>query len=97
MPWSLRIRLDGVAGDFVAQALQPAADSRVTPGRVLVRHADHEPGDVRLGAGETGEAFVEPAYFLGDKPAVPPADRGRDDDARDGPEPTPTDGLSLHR
>src|SRR5262245_25379931 len=89
--------LDGVAGDFVAEALQPAAESRVAPSGVLVRHADHEGGDVRLGAGATGDSLLRAGVVLGNEPAVPAEDRVRGDDPRDGPEATPTEGLSLHR
>src|SRR5262249_8593543 len=56
--------LDRVAGDFVAEALQRTTDSRVAPSRVLVRHADHEGGDLRLDAGRPGTRLFEPAYFL---------------------------------
>ena len=47
-------RFDRVARHVVAETLQPAADACVAPGRVLGRHADHERGDVRLGARATG-------------------------------------------
>ena len=70
---------------------------RVYPSRVLVRHADHQRGDVRLGAGATGAALLRGGVFLGDEAAVPAEDRVRGDDARDVPEATPTEGLSLHR
>src|SRR5215510_3533847 len=52
----LENRLDRVAGDFVAEALQPAPDSRVAPGWILVRHADHEGGDIRLSWGATWDS-----------------------------------------
>ena len=87
--------LDGVAGDFVAEALQPAADSRVAPSGGLVRHADHQRGDVRLGAGATGDSLLRAGVFLGNEPAVPTEDRVRGDDARDVAEATPTERLSL--
>jgi len=61
---ALEDSLDRVARDLVVEALQRTADSRVAPRRVLVRHADHEDGDIRLGAGATGTRFVKPAYFL---------------------------------
>src|SRR5262245_2518463 len=110
LPWHLRAalrcgfdavvledRLDHVAGHFVAETLQRAADSRVAPRRVLVRHADHEGGDIRLGAGATGDSLLRAGVFPGDEPAVPTEDRVRGDDARDAPEATPTERLSLHR
>src|SRR5215467_10694361 len=93
----LEDRLDRVAGDFVAEALQRAADSRVAPSRVLVRHADHEGGDLRLGAGATGDSLPRAGVFRGDEPAIPTEDRVRGDDARDVPKATPTERLSLHR
>src|SRR5262245_6629830 len=92
----LEDRLDRVAGHFVAETLQRAADSRVAPRRVLVRHADHEGGDIRLGAGATGDSLLRAGVFPGDEPAVPTEDRVRGDDARDAPETTPTEGLSIH-
>jgi DNA replication protein DnaC len=61
-----------------------------------VRHADHEGGDLRLGAGATGDSLLRAGVFLGDEPAVPTEDRVRGDDARDVPKATPTERLSLH-
>jgi hypothetical protein len=45
----------------------------------------------------TGRWFLGAGVLLGDEPVVPPEDCVRGDDARDGPEATPTEGLSLHR
>src|SRR5262249_20774001 len=93
----LEARLDRVAGDFVAEALQPGPDSRVAPGRVLVRPADHQRDNARLGAGAPGGAVLGAGGSLGSEPAVPTEDRVRGDDACDVPEATPTERLSLHR
>src|SRR6516165_11154471 len=49
----LEDRLNRVAGDVVADALQPAADPRVPPGWVLGRHAHDERRDIWLGARAT--------------------------------------------
>src|SRR6516164_11453203 len=49
----LEDRLNHVAGDVVADALQPAADPRVAPGWVLGRHAHDERRDIWLGARAT--------------------------------------------
>jgi hypothetical protein len=92
----LEASLDRVAGDFVVEALQRAADSRGAPGRGVVRHADHEGGEVRLGAGATGDSLLRAGVFLGDEPAVLTEDRVRGDDAREVPEAMPTERLSLH-
>src|SRR5262245_19793551 len=87
--------LDRVAGDFVAEAVQPAADSRVAPGGLLGRHADHERDDVRRGAGATGGARRRAGVLVGDEPAVPTEDRVRGADACDVPEAPATESLSL--
>jgi hypothetical protein len=55
---------DRVLCENSAEVLQPALDARVTPGRVLGRHAYHECRDVRLGARATGRRVFEPSYFL---------------------------------
>src|SRR5262245_13220448 len=88
--------LDRVAGDFVAETVQPAADSRVAPCRVLARHVDHERGDVRRGAGATGGSRLRAGVLLGDEAAVPTEDRVRGDDACDVPGAPATEGLSRH-
>src|SRR5262249_1192292 len=87
--------LDRVAGDFVAEAVQPAADSRVAPRRVLRRHRGHERGDVGRGAGATGGSRLRAGVLLGDEAAVPTEDRVRGDYACDVREATATEGLSL--
>jgi hypothetical protein len=96
MPWSLQDRLDRVARDLVAEAPQSAANTCVTPGRVLVRHADHERGDVWLGARPTGASPVRAVVFCGDERPVPPQDGVGCDDAGDVREPTPPEHLAFH-
>ena len=71
----LEDRLDRVPGDLVAEALQPPADARVAPGRILVRHAYHQRRDVWLGRRATGASRVGTVVFLGDEPPVPAQDR----------------------
>src|SRR5262245_47810172 len=95
MPWSLRIALIVLRATWWSRLFSPPRFA-CSPSRVLVRHADHEGGDIRLGAGATGDSLRRPGVFLGDEPAVPPEDRVRGDDARDVPEVTPTERLSLH-
>jgi hypothetical protein len=58
--------LDRVAGDFVAEAVQAAADSRVASGGVLGRQADHRSTSAAMSGlvlGRPGARFLEPAYF----------------------------------
>ena len=71
----LEDRLDRVPAHLVAEALQPTADARVAPGRILVRHADHKRRDVWLGRRATGASRVGTVVFLGDEPPVPAQDR----------------------
>ena len=62
-------RFDRVARHGVAEPLQPPADAGVAPGRVLVRHAYDERGDVRLGARATRatrEARLRAVVLRGD-------------------------------
>jgi hypothetical protein len=46
--------LDRVPGYLMAEALQPPADARVAPGRILARHADHKRSDAWVGRRATG-------------------------------------------
>ena len=52
MPWFVRIAL--MVFGRSPEALQPTADARVAPGRILVRHADHQCRDVWLVDGRRG-------------------------------------------
>ena len=58
-----RMRIKGINKEY-AELLQAAADAGVTPGRILVRHADDERGEVRRGARPTGRRAFEPSYFV---------------------------------
>ena len=64
-------RFDRVASELVTQVLQPAADARLA-GRVLVRHADDERGDVRRGIRAPGPSRLRSVVFLGNESPVPP-------------------------
>jgi hypothetical protein len=86
----------GVPGHFVAEALQLPADSRVAPGRILVRHADDQRGDVWLGRGATGASLIRPVVFLGDEPSIPPQDGVGCYDALDGREASSAEDLAFH-
>jgi len=77
----LEDRCDRVAGDVVAEALQPAADACGAPGRVLVRPTHDDRGDVGLGARAPGTARLRAVVFLGDELPVPPQDGVRCHDA----------------
>ena len=89
-------RFDRVARDVVAEALQPAADACVAPGKVLGRHADDERSDVRLGARPTGASGLRAVVLLGHEPTVPPQDGVGRHDAGDGREAAPAKDLALH-
>lgn len=89
-------RLDRVASDVVAKMPQPTADARIAPSRVLVRYADHERGDLRLGVWATGPSRLRSVVFLGDECPVPPQDGVGSDDAGDGCEATATENLAFH-
>src|SRR6516165_9565606 len=91
----LEDRLDRVAGDVLADGLQPAADPRVPPGRVLGRHPHDERGDVRLRARAPGASSRRAVVFLGDKPAIPAQDGVRCDDSSDGSETAPADDVAF--
>ena len=92
----LEDRFDRIAREIVAEALQSAANARVTPGRVLVRHADHERGDVWLGTWATRASLARAVVFCGDEPSVPPQNGVGCHDASDVPEAAPAEHLALH-
>jgi len=66
--------LDRIARDVMPEVLQGAADARVAPGRVLVRHVCHERGEVRFRARPTMPALRRAVVLRGDQPAVPAQD-----------------------
>src|SRR5205823_2054091 len=68
---------DRVAANVVAEPLEPTADARVAPGRVLLCHADHQHGEVGLGARATRASRVRAIVFLRHAPPIPPSDRVR--------------------
>src|SRR6516165_1691733 len=92
----LEDRLNRVAGDVVADALQPATDPRVPPGRVLGRHAHDERGDLRFGARATGASRLRAVVFLRHEPAIPPQDGVRGDDAGDGRQTAAANHVAFH-
>ena len=92
----LQDRFDRVPSDVVAEVLQPAADARVAPGRILVRHAHDERGDVRLGGRATGAPRLRTVVLLGDESPVPTQDRVGCHDASDGREVTTAEDLAFH-
>jgi hypothetical protein len=89
-------RFSRVARHVVAETLQPAADAGVAPGRVLGRHADHERGDVRLGARATGAPRPRVVVLPGDEPPVPPEDGVGCHDSGDVCEAVPAEDLAFH-
>ena len=92
----LQDRFDRVPGEVVTEIHQPAADSGVAPGRILVRHADDERGDVRLGRRTTGPSAFLPVVLVGNEPPVPPQDRVGCHDAGDGREVTTAENVTFH-
>jgi len=63
----LQDRLDRVPSDVMAEVLQPAADAGVAPRRILLRHANDERGDVRLGGRATQPPRLRTVVLLGDE------------------------------
>src|SRR5262245_33775572 len=92
----LEDRLNGVAGDVVAERLEPTADARVPPGRVLLCHAEDQRDEVRVGAGATRTSRGRAIVFLRHERPIPPQDRVRCYDADDACKATPADGLAFH-
>ena len=88
-------RFDRVAGQVVTEMLQRAADPRVAPRRILVRHADHERSEVWLRARSTRAARTRSIVLLGDEQAVPAQDRIGRDDAGDVGEAPSADGVAF--
>ena len=66
---------DGVAADLVAEVLQRAADARVAPGRVLLRHPSDECDDVPFRSRATEASLLRAVVFVGDEASVPAQDR----------------------
>jgi len=60
----LEDRFDRVAGDVVTETLEPTADARVAPGRVLLCHADTSAARSGLVLGRPGRRAFEPSYFF---------------------------------
>ena len=96
MPWFLRIALIVFRRDVVTDVLEPAADARVAPRRVLLRHADDERRDVRLRARATGTSLLRAVVLVGDQEPVPAQDRIGCHDAGDVGETPPAEGLPFH-
>ena len=92
----LEDRFDRIAGDVVTEVLQPAADTRVAPRRVLVRQACDERGEVRLGARATRAALLRAVVLLGNQQAVPAQDRIGRHDAGDVGEAPSAEGFTFH-
>jgi len=93
----LEDRFDRVAGNLVADALQPAADPSVAPRRVLGRHPHDERRNVRLRARTTGASRVRAVVFLGHKAPIPTQDRLRCDDTGHTRQPAPAEDVAFHR
>src|SRR5262249_16446470 len=90
-------RLDRVAGDVVAESLEATAQSRITRGRVLRCHTNHQRGEVRLRAWASRAARGRAAIFLRHQPSIPPQDRVGCDDADDDRKPTATEDFAFDR
>ena len=66
------------------------------PRRLLVRHADDERRDVRLGGRSTWASCLRTVVLLGDESPVPSQDRVGCHDAGDGREVTTAEGVAFH-
>ena len=93
----LEDRFDRVAGHVVPETLEPTADPRIAPGRVLLCHADRQPGKVRLGARAARASRVRAVVFLRHERPISPQDCVRRDDADDARKATPAENLAFHR
>src|SRR4030095_7611060 len=78
------------------EVLQPAADAGVAAGRILVRHAHDERGDVRLGGRATRPPRLRTVVLLGDESPVPTQDRVRCHDARDSREVPTAEDVAFY-
>ena len=89
--------LHRVPGDVVAEVGERAADPRVAPRRILIRHPydefGHRPGCHRPSPTPAGTAIV----LLGDQPPVPAENRVRRDDACHLTQDPPAEFLASHR
>ena len=92
----LEDRLDRIAGDVVPEVRPRAADTPVAPRRVLVREANHERGEVRLGARATRAALLRAVVLPGDQQAIPTQNRLGRHDAGDVGEAPSAEGLAFH-
>jgi hypothetical protein len=68
----------------------------VAPGRIIVRHANHQRGDVWLGRWATGASLIRAVVFLGDESSVPPQDGVGCHDAPDGRKAASAKVLAFH-
>src|ERR1700676_3323537 len=92
----LEDHLDSIAGDVVTETREPTADARVAPSRVLRRHADHQRGEIRLGARATTASRLRAIVFLGHERPIPAQDGVRCDDTRDARQSAPAKNLAFH-
>jgi len=81
----------------VAERLEPAPDARVAPGRALLCHADDQRNEIRLCAWATRAARLRAIVFLRHQCPIPPQDRVRCDDTRDGRKPAAAENLAFQR
>ena len=80
----------------MTETLEPTADARIAPSRVLRRHADHQRGEIRLGARATTASCLRAIVFLGHQRPIPAQDGVRCDDTRDGRQSAPAKNLAFH-
>ena len=92
----LEDRFDRVACDVVAEALQPAANARVAPGRIFDGHANDDRGDIRRRGRATGSPFLCTVVLRGDQSPIPPQDGVGCHDTSDGRELPTAEDLALY-
>lgn len=92
----LQDRFDRVPSDVVAEVLQSATNTRVAPGRILVRHAHDQRSDVRLGSRATRAPRLRTVVLRGDESPVPTQDGVRCHDARDSREVPTAEDAAFH-
>ena len=74
--------------------LQRALDPRVAPRRIVLRHSDDEPLDLRKHAATSASGGIRP--FPGDELSVPPENRVGRDDGRDPTKPSAAYPVSMY-
>jgi hypothetical protein len=80
----------------MAEVLHSATNTRVAPGRILLRHSHDERGDVRFGGRATRPQRPRTVVLLRDESSVPTQNSVRRHDARDRREVPTAEHVASH-